>query len=220
MKLPSSKVMTFSMLWTSWRTFLKELNSGQVMDSFTIISTFTTFQMPVKRYYLDFRQILGSDDPHFDEELLKLWGEWVVSLGAKGRSNQQQCGCFDRLETGEKTASLLRYLNNSTRDDQRVNEIILLCILAGDDLRVASQQGSIKTVDFGHDQGDDRRMNLESVWHAAFTFHWSLNHKKLPEVGLARLGTRETISRAIDHYELPNAPITIGFRKMKRGDLI
>ncbi|KAL8161110.1 hypothetical protein V2J09_012599 [Rumex salicifolius] len=59
--------------------------------------------------------------------------------------------------------------------------------------------------------GDDRRVNLE----AAFTSNSLLPNPLATFKHWHWLGTRETISKAIDHYELPNAPITIGFRKMR-----
>ncbi|KAG6536963.1 glycylpeptide N-tetradecanoyltransferase 1-like [Zingiber officinale] len=78
-----------------------------------------------------------------------------------------------------------------------------------------------------------RRAHLENVWQAAYTgglllptpiatcryWHRSLNPKKLVDVRFYRLGPRMTMSRAVKLHRLPEAIVTLGFRKMELADV-
>lgn len=77
-----------------------------------------------------------------------------------------------------------------------------------------------------------RRVNLEDIWQAAYTagvlipkpiatcryWHRSLNPKKLIDIGFSRLAPRMTMARTLKLYNLPDQPLTPGFRAMIPAD--
>ncbi|XP_019102028.1 PREDICTED: putative glycylpeptide N-tetradecanoyltransferase 2 [Camelina sativa] len=78
-----------------------------------------------------------------------------------------------------------------------------------------------------------RRVHLQNIWQAAYTSrdilstpvstcqYWGrmLNPKKLRDVGLTLFTERMSMSMTIKFFNLPDAPITPGFREMERRDV-
>lgn len=78
-----------------------------------------------------------------------------------------------------------------------------------------------------------RRVNKKNMWQAVYTagvvvptplsraryYHRSLNPKKLIDINFSSLGRKQTISRVVQIYKVPEELTVEGFREMKKKDI-